>query len=421
VRQQAVFLIFVASLAGSSFAQTRLPLESAAATSTTEATGYETAVAAMRRRDYRAAYSACLEPAKTGDSRCQNIIGVLYVNGQFGTRSNSDLRIAADWFREAAKQNLASAQYNLGAMQERGIAMPRDLNAAKALYELAAAQGHANAKKALSRLGPNTAQTGTTGQGVGAPSSGPGIASTSAEAAPKGWPDVLGIKLGFSTIDEVRAALHKITPALEFEESRQRLLSMQPDGKWVEVANGAFISSITGHTRGPCDNRKGSCETFSLSLSAPPNKSVALSMQRRIDFASGPTVETVTRSLVEKYGEPGFHRSVGRTEWFTWVWSRDGNPMPATISCNSYKDQGSNDIANSQAASRRAIRDGCPVLVQVDLITSNRLVTNMVLSAINHAAIDTSNTQSLAFISSYMKDLARQEHDNAAKTIAPKF
>ena len=107
----------------------------------------------LRRRDYGAAQAACQGPAQTGEVRCQNNLGILYVNGHVGTCSNTDLKMAADWFRRAAQQNLPAAQYDLGAMQERGLGMPRDVTAAKALYERAAAQGHANARKALDRPG----------------------------------------------------------------------------------------------------------------------------------------------------------------------------------------------------------------------------------------------------------------------------
>jgi hypothetical protein len=124
----------------------------AAAASTTPSMGYEAAAAAFRRGDFRAALSACQGPAQAGDARCQFMMGILYVNGHVGTRSDSDLRIAAGWFGKAAQQNLAAAQLNLGIMQERGLGMPRDVNAARGWYQRAAAQGNASAKQALDRL-----------------------------------------------------------------------------------------------------------------------------------------------------------------------------------------------------------------------------------------------------------------------------
>jgi len=52
-------------------------------------------------------------------------------------------------YRLAAQQNLAVAQTNLGTMYQRGCGVARDLNAAVRWYQLAAAQGAANARDAL--------------------------------------------------------------------------------------------------------------------------------------------------------------------------------------------------------------------------------------------------------------------------------
>jgi TPR repeat protein len=120
---------------------------------TTRAIGYEVASAAANRGDYRAAYNACQSPAQAGDARCQNMMGLLYVNGQIGSRTPADLRVAAEWFRRAAQQNVAPSQFNLALMYERGAGVPRDLNTARMWYARAAAQGHANAAQALARLG----------------------------------------------------------------------------------------------------------------------------------------------------------------------------------------------------------------------------------------------------------------------------
>lgn len=125
---------------------------SAVAPSATGSTGYAAAVAAARRGDYRAAQAACLGPAQAGDGLCQGFMGLMYVNGQVGTRSNSDMQIAAQWFRRAANQNVAAAQFNLGLMYERGVGVPRNINTARTWYQRAAAQGNANARQALRRL-----------------------------------------------------------------------------------------------------------------------------------------------------------------------------------------------------------------------------------------------------------------------------
>jgi len=116
-------------------------------------TGYDAAAAAARGGDYRTAHAACQGPAQAGDVRCQAFMGLLYVNGQVGTRSASDMKIAADWFTRAAEQNLAPAQFNLALMYERGLGVSRDLGIAKGWYRRAAVQGHSKAAEALIRLG----------------------------------------------------------------------------------------------------------------------------------------------------------------------------------------------------------------------------------------------------------------------------
>ena len=59
---------------------------------------------------------------------------------------------AATWFREAAINGLAVAQFNLGAMYETGIGAPRDETRALLWYHSAAEQGFAPAQYNLGRL-----------------------------------------------------------------------------------------------------------------------------------------------------------------------------------------------------------------------------------------------------------------------------
>ena len=53
----------------------------------------------------------------------------------------------------AANQGDAAAQYNLGVCYECGEGVAKDIKEAVRLYKLAAAQGVAEAKQALKRLG----------------------------------------------------------------------------------------------------------------------------------------------------------------------------------------------------------------------------------------------------------------------------
>lgn len=67
-----------------------------------------------------------------------NAWGTALAAGQ-GVRRN--YREAARWFRKAAEQGLAMAQYNLGYLHAYGRGVPKDENAAIDWYSRAANQG----------------------------------------------------------------------------------------------------------------------------------------------------------------------------------------------------------------------------------------------------------------------------------------
>ncbi|MCR4784117.1 MAG: sel1 repeat family protein [bacterium] len=69
---------------------------------------------------------------------------MLYVKGKH--------REAADWYRQAASQGNADAQYMLGNMYRDGDGVEKDWRQAEELYLKAAAQGHAEARQALRQL-----------------------------------------------------------------------------------------------------------------------------------------------------------------------------------------------------------------------------------------------------------------------------
>jgi TPR repeat protein len=76
----------------------------------------------------------------------------MYGSGRGAPR---DEALAAKWFRKAADQNNASAQYNLGAMYDHGRGVPQnDVEAAK-WYREAAARGHASAQYNLGLMYEN--------------------------------------------------------------------------------------------------------------------------------------------------------------------------------------------------------------------------------------------------------------------------
>jgi TPR repeat protein len=56
------------------------------------------------------------------------------------------------WFRKAAEQGHASAQYNLGMMYLKGQGVTHNYQEAAKWFQKAAEQGHAKAQKALQKF-----------------------------------------------------------------------------------------------------------------------------------------------------------------------------------------------------------------------------------------------------------------------------
>lgn len=63
-----------------------------------------------------------------------------------GCGAAQDYTQAVDWYRKAAEQNEAAAQYSLGLMYEQGTGVPRNLTEASRWYQLAAKNGDPDAK-----------------------------------------------------------------------------------------------------------------------------------------------------------------------------------------------------------------------------------------------------------------------------------
>jgi hypothetical protein len=59
---------------------------------------------------------------------------------------------ATNWFRYAARQGYAPAQYNLGRLYETGIGVKEDKTIAIELYQIAAKQGNEEAQLRLKKL-----------------------------------------------------------------------------------------------------------------------------------------------------------------------------------------------------------------------------------------------------------------------------
>jgi TPR repeat protein len=59
---------------------------------------------------------------------------------------------AVEWYRKAAEQGLATAQYDLGNMYNVGRGVPKDQTKAMEWYKKAVDQGDESAKNALDKL-----------------------------------------------------------------------------------------------------------------------------------------------------------------------------------------------------------------------------------------------------------------------------
>lgn len=96
--------------------------------------------------------------AEQGFALAQFKLGGLY---DFGRGVPQDYEEAVRWYRLAAEQGLALAQFNLGCMYEEGTGVPQNLQKAVKWHRLAAEQGHASAQFMLGvkyRFGKGIAQ-----------------------------------------------------------------------------------------------------------------------------------------------------------------------------------------------------------------------------------------------------------------------
>jgi hypothetical protein len=82
--------------------------------------------------------------ADQGDADAQYNLGAMYANGQ---GIPQDYAEAMRWCRKAADQGNSSAQYHLGVMYAYGQGVPRDFVRAHIWTNLAAAQGDEEAAK----------------------------------------------------------------------------------------------------------------------------------------------------------------------------------------------------------------------------------------------------------------------------------
>ena len=106
-------------------------------------------VAAYECNDFAAAAEWFRKAAEQGHAPAQYNLGTLY---ECGLGVPQDYVEAVKWFRKAAEQGLAEAQYNLGASYAKGLGVIKDYVRAYAWFNVCAAEGDPNAQEARQLL-----------------------------------------------------------------------------------------------------------------------------------------------------------------------------------------------------------------------------------------------------------------------------
>ena len=109
--------------------------------------GYDDGTAAYARGDYARALQEWLPLAGRGDVAAELRVGQMLRDRQ-GVRWR-DFEGAAAWFRRAAAQGSAEAQYALGRLHYEGFLVPRNTAEMRNVLKAAAWRGHARAQLTL--------------------------------------------------------------------------------------------------------------------------------------------------------------------------------------------------------------------------------------------------------------------------------
>ncbi|MCC6071745.1 tetratricopeptide repeat protein [Massilia sp. GCM10020059] len=108
--------------------------------------GFTEGANAYNAKNYALALKEVTPLAKKGHADAQHLLGLMYYMGRGVAR---DYKQALSWHRKAAMQGKSDAQYVVGAMYYTGNAVPQDHKTAISWFRKAAEQGHAEAQHAL--------------------------------------------------------------------------------------------------------------------------------------------------------------------------------------------------------------------------------------------------------------------------------
>ena len=89
--------------------------------------------------------------ADQGDADAQYNLGVMYASGEGVPENDAE---AVKWYRKAADQGDADAQHNLGVIYANGEGVPENNILAYVWWSIAKTQGHTKAAGKLDRLKP---------------------------------------------------------------------------------------------------------------------------------------------------------------------------------------------------------------------------------------------------------------------------
>lgn len=92
-----------------------------------------------KNKDISELIDACINTADQGDTRAQNLVGILYKKGVGVVLNYNE---AVKWFKKAADQGYPAAQFNLGNMFDDGLGVPQNSVEAVNWFKKAADQGY---------------------------------------------------------------------------------------------------------------------------------------------------------------------------------------------------------------------------------------------------------------------------------------
>jgi hypothetical protein len=247
--------------------------------------------------------------------------------------------------------------------------------------------------------------------------------SFSLPAASQAHPDVLGIKLGVSTVEDVRSVLTGTGLALWVQESTTWLSGALTTGFGrIQIPNSEHVALMTGISRtfrGPANERCGpittTCQDLQATFSAPPNAGTVLVLTRMIHFTDGPLTATVIQGLVDKYGQPGFRNSHGDN--LVWAWAPDGS----TMALNERHVCASQGVAMGRAIdeSKSALQAGCAAMLFAIIGSENSVTKFETIYLIDHYGIVAADIKTRAFVAEGVATYEKFERDAAAKRSVP--